>query len=309
MNEKPVIEPVAGPLDLGEGPHWDEKSQSLYLVDISAKQILNFNPHTKVLKRAQLDKKVGFVVPVKGKSDEFVTGLGTDLAIIKWNGENSAIEEVDLRWKTNEEQRNRINDGKCDPSGRLYAGTMCEEKVDNFWLQEKCNFYSIDKSGLKTKLSKVSLSNGLAWSLDSKKFYYIDSCIYNVRAFDYDITTGNIANGQVIFDLKENNLPGLPDGMTIDKDGNLWVAVYNGARVIKVDPRSGKLLFTVELPALQTTSVAFGGKNYDELYVTSANVPVPPEEEETKNKYTHNGYLFKVTGLGVKGLPPVDFAL
>lgn len=106
-----------------------------------------------------------------------------------------------------------------------------------------------------------------------------------------------VANREVIFILAKHSIPGVPDGQAIDTDGNLWVAVFGGGRVIKIDPRTPEtILDTIYFPAKQITSVAFGGSNLDELYVTSANIV-----SEDYERGTEGGILYRVTGIGVKG--------
>lgn len=303
------VKPIAGPYTIGEGPHWDEKSKSLFFVDIDGKLLCKYNPANETVTKCSIDEKVGFIIPVEGKADQFLLGYGGDFALATWDGKSEKPKDVKVHIKAEDNPENRINDGKADPTGRVYAGSMCEVKDGGNFKTEKATLYSLENGEAKVRLTKVGLSNGLAWSLDHKKFYYIDSLLGNVRAFNYSKETGDIANGQVVFDLKGSNVQGvLPDGMTIDSEGKLWVAVFGGGKVLRIDPDSKELLLTVDIPAHQTTSVAWGGDNYDELYITSANFPdfIPAEE---KNKYTHNGYLFKVTGLGVKGLPATNAKL
>ncbi|XP_018335136.1 regucalcin-like, partial [Agrilus planipennis] len=149
---------------------------------------------------------------------------------------------------------------------------------------------------LKQHIDGVHISNGLTWNPSLKKMYYIDSGTRTVDEFDYDQTNGTISNRKPIFTLEKHNIPGIPDGMTIDSDGNLWVAVFLGSRVIKIDPRKPEtLLETIKIPALLTTSVEFGGPNLDELYVTSGRftfqgkTPEPPVD----------GALYRVTNTGL----------
>ncbi|KAI5712715.1 hypothetical protein M8J75_010670 [Diaphorina citri] len=280
------VKPVAGPFVLGEGPHWDEETKSLYFVDINGQFLCKFNPATETVTKCALDRKVGFVLPVEGKKDQFLIGYGEDFAVVTWDGQSEKPQDVSIHVKGDPSPDNRINDGKADPTGRVYAGSMCEAKGANGeYLTGKATFYSVEKG---------------------EKFYYIDSLAENVRAFDYNKDTGDIGNEQVAFNVTANL--GSPDGMTIDSEGKLWVACFKGGKIIRVDPDTKQLLFTLPVPAHQTTSVAWGGDNYDELYITSANFPDYIPEEE-RDKYSHNGYLFKATGLGVKGLPPTNAKL
>lgn len=297
------VKPVFGPFTLGEAPHWDEGSKCLYFVDIDEKSICKYNPLHQNVTKCILDQKVGFVVPVQTKKDQFLIGYGGDFALVIWNGISEKPQNVSIYAKGDANPENRINDGKADPTGRIYAGSMCHVKINGAWQTEKAKFYSLENGEAKIHLDKVGLSNGLAWSLDHKKIYYIDSLLNNIRSFDYNKETGDIDNVSVVFDVKGNNVPGSPDGMTIDAEGKLWIALFGGGKVIRIDPETNQLLYSLDVPAHQTTSVAWGGENYDELFITSANfINIIPENE--KEKYTHNGFLFQVTGLGVKGLPP-----
>lgn len=117
---------------------------------------------------------------------------------------------------------------------------------------EKGSLYTLmEKQQVKKHLSKVSISNGLAWNVHLKKMYYIDSPLRTVDQYDYDIVKGKISNKKVIFDLNDHDIPGVPDGMTMDNEGNLWVAVFNGGRIIKINPNTSELLTTIYFPANQ----------------------------------------------------------
>uniref|UniRef100_A0A8D8TXX1 Regucalcin n=1 Tax=Cacopsylla melanoneura TaxID=428564 RepID=A0A8D8TXX1_9HEMI len=295
------VKPIAGPFNLGEGPHWDEGSQSLFFVDIDGCAICKYDSASRTTTKCAIDRKVGFIIPVKDKTEQFMIGYGGDFAVVTWDGKSEKPQDLKIYAKGDPSVDNRINDGKADPTGRVYAGSMCQVKVDGIWKKESSFLYNLEKGEAKVLLDKVGLSNGLAWSLDHKKLYYIDSLMGNVRELEYNKETGRIGNPKVVYSLTSDQ--GSPDGMTIDVEGKLWIASFGGGRVIRVDPDTKELLLTLDIPAHQTTSVAWGGLNYDELYVTSANFPdIIPDED--KPKYTHNGYLFKVTGLGVKGLAP-----
>ena len=150
-------------------------------------------------------------------------------------------------------------------------------------------------------LSGVTISNGLAWSVDHKTFYYIDTPTREVKAFDYDLATGQIANPRVAIYVPESL--GWPDGMTSDTDGNLWIAMWGGAQVTKWNPNTGKLLEQIPVPALHTSACVFGGKDMNELYVTSARKGM---SEADLKKYPLSGGLFKVI-TNVEGMPTFEF--
>ncbi|CAH0390011.1 unnamed protein product [Bemisia tabaci] len=308
MSSKVQVTPIGPQLSLGEGPHWDEKTKTLYYVDIVESAIHRYVPHKNEHSHCKLKgKTVSFVVPVEGKEDsEFVVGLERDVVHVVWDLKSNKPTATKVLCSAEEDRgRNRLNDGKVDPTGRLWAGTMLHlGEVDNYPFSS--HLYSFDKgSKPKRHLSEIAISNGLAWSPDHTKFYYIDSFKFKVQAYDYDKSSGTISNERTVFDFKANNVEGFPDGMTIDSEGKLWVAVYSGAKVIRVDPDTGKLLYTLPIPSWEVTSVVFGGPNLDELYVTSAN----QFKNNPKDKYPQPGQTFKVTNLGVKGTPSVSIKL
>ena len=270
---------------LGEGPAWDSKTQTLYWLDILEKRIY---ADTRIL--AQLDDLVCCIAPRKNGN----LLLGTRLGFADLNPDT--VQLTVLAALDSELPTNRLNDGKCDPAGRLLAGTMdMNEKDPNGAL------YSFDGKNSTRLLDKVTISNGLAWSVDYKTFYYIDTPTREVKAFDYDLATGQIANPRVAIHIPESL--GWPDGLTSDTDGNLWIALWGGAQVTKWNPSTGKLLEQIPVPALQTSSCVFGGKDMNELYITSARKSM---SETDLKKYPLSGGLFKVI-TNVVGMKTFEF--
>ncbi|KAK7508217.1 hypothetical protein BaRGS_00000456 [Batillaria attramentaria] len=282
---------------LGEGPHWDDATQSLLYVDIRSREVHRWNSLTGEDNKVRLKDTVGFVVP--RRAGGYVIGLGRRLSLLEWDTATATtIAEVD------QDRGTRFNDGKCDPRGRIWAGTSGYEKQDNVIDPDMGSLYSLDLDRSVTKhLSGISVSNGLTWSGDNRVMYYIDSPTRKISAFDYDPTKGTISNQRVVveFSPDSEDTYGFPDGMTIDLDDKLWVACWNAAAVYKFDPETGKTLQKVDIPAKQTTSVCWGGKNLDELYVTSARCGM--SDEYVRETQPLAGSVFKVTGLGAKGRP------
>ncbi|XP_076653047.1 uncharacterized protein LOC143359184 [Halictus rubicundus] len=305
-----TIEPLAGPYILGEGPHWDQISGTLYFVDIHAKKILRYDPSTSSVKSAYIENgTVGFAIPVDGAPDKLLAGVGTDLMVVTWDGQESLTKCAIQRLASadSDPAETRWNDAKADSSGRLWGGTMCREG-DGPFAPDKGSFYSIGADlVLKKQVTPVGISNGVAWSLNDDTLYYIDSLSYRVVAYNYNSRTGTISDKRTVFDLRENNINGLPDGMTIDTNGNLWIAVYGGSGILNVKPSTGELLRYVKIPNAECiTSVAFGGTDFETLYVTSSRVGL--NDDQLKNQ-SQAGYLFAVKGLGVRGLPANSFKL
>ncbi|KAK9869823.1 hypothetical protein WA026_003552 [Henosepilachna vigintioctopunctata] len=306
----PIIERVLQNTELGEGPHWDIATQSLYFVDIFSKTINRYVPSTKTHTKVHFDTYVTFIIPVEGEKNKFVVGLGRDIVIVVWDGTSDKVEEIkklaEVDNDSPETSENRLNDGKCDASGRLWAGTMGVERINGHVKPNMGSLYSLGNRNLKKHLDQIGISNGLAWTRDNKKLFYIDSPQLVIYQMDFDISKGELSNKKVHFSLKNNNIDGFPDGMTIDEEENLWVANFGGYKILKIDSKKPEtLLATIDLPAKQVTSVAWGGPNLDELYVTSAKFMVdgivldPPD----------HGTLYRITGLGSKGLPMYNFKL
>ncbi|XP_050302445.1 regucalcin-like [Anthonomus grandis grandis] len=304
----PKIERIAEipQLVLGEGPHWDPESQSLLFVDILEKTAYKFIPSTGYLSKVVFDKPISVIIPVRGKKDQYLVTLQRDIAIINWDGKSEKPSKIEVLAEVDVGTENRINDGKCDPRGRFFGGSMGPEPEVGHFTLEAGSFYSYAKGKLEKHAEKIGISNGLTWNPALKKMYYIDSLAYTIDSFDYDIETGKISNRTPFFSSKNVGIEGIFDGMTIDKDGNLWVAIFNGSKVIKVDPtKPDTLLQQIDIPAKQVTSVAWGGIDLDILYVISASMTIDGEVLSPPN----HGALYRVSGLGTKGLPMAPFEL
>jgi len=275
---------------LGEGPAWDSKTQTLYWLDILEKRIYAGN---RIL--AELGDLIGCLAP--RKNGNLILGLSEVEGRLRFADLNpDSVQLTVLASLGFELPTNRLNDGKCDPAGRFLAGTMDMNEKD-----PSGALYSFDGKQATCLLDGITLSNGLAWSVDHKTFYYIDTPTRVVKAFDYDITTGKIANPRVAIYVPESL--GWPDGMTSDTDGNLWIAIWGGAQVTKWNPNNGKLLEQIAVPALHTSSCVFGGRDMNELYVTSARKNM---SEANLKKYPLSGGLFKVV-TKITGMPTFEF--
>lgn len=181
--------------------------------------------------------------------------------------------------------KNRFNDGKPGPNGSFYAGTMGIEAE-----KEAGSLYRLDPDGpIEKIISNVTISNGLAWNSDENTMYYIDTPTKEIWAFDYNKSTGKISNKQVAVSIPW--WAGSPDGMTIDSDDHLWVAHWGGSAVHCWDPKTGRHLDTVSMPAEQITCCTFGGPNLDTLYISSAAIGL--SEDKLKHRPL-SGALFKV---------------
>ncbi|XP_017057446.1 regucalcin isoform X2 [Drosophila ficusphila] len=290
--------------DLGEGPHWDVDRQSLYYVDLESAGINRFDfKQNKVYKaKIQGEEFASFILPVENKPQEFAVGCGRRTVVVQWDGVSPTAKVVRTLFEVQPDQTdNRINDAKTDPNGRFYGGTMATS--GDIFTQWKGELYSWQAGGKPTLLrTKVGISNGLAWDVKAKKFYFIDTNNHEVVGYDYNQATGAVSNPKVIFDLRKIRPEGplFPDGMTVDTEGNIYVATFNGGTVFKVNPSTGKILLEIKIPTTQITSVAFGGPNLDILYVTTANKFDQPKPA---------GTTYQVTGLNAKGYPGVNLKI
>ena len=244
-----------------------------------------YDPVLKVDKQLKVGSRVGTIVPVQNG--------GALLAL------QSGIHKIDT--KTGKltfiinpliDSNIRFNDGKCDPSGRFWVGTMAlDSRIKGGVL------YRFDKDKtVHLMLDSVSISNGIVWTADKKTMYYNDTPTGTIQAFDYDDTSGNITNRRVA--VKIPNGIGAPDGMTIDVEGNLWVALWGGGIVGKFNPLTGELIQKIKVPAPNVSSCAFGGKNLDILFITTARQWM---NQEQLKKYPLSGGLFSVKP-GVRGV-------
>ncbi len=265
MTEQPadliILEPapVAAPLsELGEGPCWDAVSQSLYWVDIPAGRVHRLDAcgeHSCW----DVGLPVGAVVTRAGGGLVLAAGNGF-YALDPDTGQVTELAPALGRPGT------RMNDGKCDRAGRFYAGTMAADESAG-----QGSFYRLDIDRTVTELySGLGISNGVGWSPDDRLMYYIDSYDYRVDVLDYDPQTGQMGERRPFARLGSGDV--VPDGLAVDSDGGVWVAVW-GAGVIQRYDAAGRLIGVVRLPASYVTSCAFGGPALDQLYVTTAAGP------------------------------------
>jgi sugar lactone lactonase YvrE len=263
---------------LGEGPCWDDTNKCLYWVDIMGKKLHIHSPETNTNQEIDVGQYIG-TVAVREKGG-LIVALQNGFYFLDIESEAlTPISDPESHLP-----KNRFNDGKCDPAGRFWAGTM-ELHITG----PNASLYRLETNLQVDKvLDNVTISNGMAWSSDFKTMYYIDTPTQQVFAFDYDFKTGEIKNGKAVITIAKAD--GSPDGMTIDEEGMLWIAHWGGARVTRWNPNTGKILATIKIPVSKVTACVFGGENLDELFITTAR----SEDEPT------SGGLFKAK-VGVKG--------
>ncbi|KRT79344.1 hypothetical protein AMK59_6951, partial [Oryctes borbonicus] len=202
------VERVADCCVLGEGPHWDVETQSLYYVDIFDHSIHKYTPSTNTHTKATIGETgVSFIIPVEGAPNKYLLSYGRQVVTVTWDGISSKITEFHKITEVDTEEdslTNRLNDGKCDPTGRLWCGTMGSEPKRGHITLKKGSLYSIDPNAkVKQHIKPVHISNGLAWNSDGTKFYYIDSGTREIHQYDFDMVNGEISGKKVIFSLLE----------------------------------------------------------------------------------------------------------
>lgn len=278
---------------LGEGPVWDAANNCIYWVDILPGDIHRYSADTKNHETFNVGHMAGAMA--LRKTGGLIAALQNGFAFVDFD--KKTVKPI-----TDPEAHlpgNRFNDGKCDPAGRFWAGTMpLTEK------EPVGSLYMLDTDlSVSLKVPGVTISNGLAWNSDSTIMYYIDTPTKYIVAYDYDINIGIITNKRIAIDVRHEK--GYPDGMTIDTNGMLWVAYYGGWEVVQYNPHTDEVLQRIDFPVSNITCCTFGGPAMNDLYVTSARKELSADEIE---KQPDAGCLFIVKNIGATGLLPVAFA-
>jgi sugar lactone lactonase YvrE len=275
---------------LGEAPLWCMEEQVVYWVDIDGKTVLRFDPRTGDRQIFPQTYEYGCIV--KRSDGGFIAGTNAGLVFLDSElqiPEVFATPEIGF-------PRNRFNDGKCDSRGRFWVGsTDMDESEPNGSL------YRVTGAGdVAQMLPDVVVSNGLGWSPDDKTMYFTDSGPGVIYAFDYDIETGDIDNRRLF--ARVDPADGMPDGLAVDAEGFVWGAHWGGWRLTRYDP-DGRIDRVIGMPVPNVTSVAFGGENLDQMFVTTARLWL--SEDELKEAPLSGG-LFQVDA-GAVGLPEVSY--
>ena len=277
---------------LGESPLWIPERNSIVWVDIEAQSLYEHRLDTGHTNSTQFDRRIGLVVQSQ-KPNVLIMGMQGGIAQFDLSSNK-------LQWLTDLEKDkplHRCNDGSCDPTGRLWVGTMSIE------LQEGVgSLYMVDESlSIHKKLGGLTIPNGLIWAPDNAKMYHIDTAANCVTAFAYDKQSGDISFERVAIRIPPSM--GYPDGMAMDMEGMLWIAHYGGFGVYRWNPNTGALLDKIDVPVPNVTACTFGGNQLDTLYITTARQEL--DEEQLKD-YPESGHVFYVK-LGISGLPKYKY--
>jgi sugar lactone lactonase YvrE len=250
--------------ELGEGPFWHDGQ--IWWVDIERGTLFSADRTGNLMERIHFGKRVGSVVPAPdGKflvaREKEIERL--DLASKCWDA---------IAWPKDVLDDSRFNDGKCDPRGRFVVGTMSPDGC-----RKDSSLYSLHGDlSLHRLRGEISISNGLAWSSDGETLYFVDTPDRCIFAYDYDLETGAIARERVVLQFQESD--GYPDGMTIDREGRLWIGFWDGWAVRCYRPETGTCERIVKVPCARATSCCFGGESLSQLFITTARVGLKPDE-------------------------------
>lgn len=273
---------------LGESPLWNPADRLLYWVDIYNHRVHQFNPVTQEDRFFPVGDVVGPIAPAG--TDRLIIAQRDRVAFLHTQtGQITPILSVEA-----DKPDNRFNDGKCDPQGRFWFGSISQEPG-------QASLYRYDPDGsLHLMAIELTISNGLGWSPDGTTFYLTDSQPHKIYAYDFDAATGSIENRRTLIDLSDAAFE--PDGLTIDAEGYIWSAMWNGWCIIRFDPE-GKEVLRIALPIQRPTCCTFGGEQLTDLYITTASVGLSQQEIE---QGFDAGDLFCVQ-TDVTGMPSYSF--
>jgi D-xylono/L-arabinono-1,4-lactonase len=266
--------------EVGENPLWHRLEKRLYWCDIPTGRIFRYDPATRVHEQCYQGRIVGgFTIQTDGSLLLFMD-CGT-IALWREGDLAEIVPEIPI------ERASRFNDVIADPRGRVFCGTMSTE-------ESRGRLYRLDCDGsLHLLLENIECSNGMAFTLDQKGFYYTDSLAHKIYFFDYEIENGTLSNQRVFADFGEAD--GLPDGATVDSNGNLWSALWDGSAIVRFFS-DGQIGGRIALPTPKVASLTFGGKDFSDIYITTAGGNKKEENGELA------GALFRIK-TKMRGIP------
>jgi sugar lactone lactonase YvrE len=290
---KIAVESVVASQDvLGECTVWCDRDQVLWWVDIRGPSLKRFNPSNGEVRAISLREAIGSFGLTRSGST-MIAGMKSGLYTL--DPGSGALKLVTAPER--DIPGNRFNDGRCDRSGRFWAGTMSDGPRE-----PTGSLYRLDPDGSYEHMrSGIVIPNSIAWSPDDRVMYFADTYVNTIWAYDFDLATGAMRNERVFADF--SNQPGGPDGSCVDADGCLWNAEYGGSRVVRYTP-DGRIDRVIELPASNPTCCCFGGKDFEVLYISTARQRLTPEQLAREPLA---GGLFAARP-GVRGLPEARFA-
>jgi sugar lactone lactonase YvrE len=244
---------------VGESPLWHPQERRLYWVDIQGKKVHRFDPKNGRNETFDLPEIVTCLA-FRKKGGLLVTLRKTFAFFEPDSGKLEMLAEVET-----DKSDTRFNDGRVDPQGRFWAGTM----GDPAWDKPVGSLYRFDPDQTVTRMcTQVVCSNGTAWSPDGRTMYYTESFRYAIYAFDFDSVTGTLANRRIFAEV-DRKLGAFPDGLCVDAEGHVWSNQVGVGRVVRYDP-TGRIERQIQFPVPRAVGCTFGGDHLRTLYITSA---------------------------------------
>jgi sugar lactone lactonase YvrE len=280
------------PAQLGEGPCWHPARATLWWLDIVGRKLFEWDTRSPAARTVPISQMPGSISPTSDGG--LIAALHHGIYLVS---PEDGAPELFASAPGHDPQKFRFNDGKVDPQGRFWAGTLSLTG-----LQEESRLLRVSR-GREVVVARehVTISNGLAWTPDGGTLYYVDSPTRRVQAFDFDGEGGTLHHARTAFTLGDDD--GWPDGCCMDAEGCLWLAHWGAGKLTRWNPASGRRLLTVKLPVTNVTSCAFGGPKLDLLFITTAAPDTPGAVAEPEA-----GFLFTIAP-GVQGLPIPVFSL
>ncbi len=249
------------PMLLGECPLWHPAEAALYWIDIAAKEVHRYHPASASHRVWPLPSEPGCIA--RCEDGRLLVAMRSGLAFLDTN-DGTLTKLADAPYDSS---CVRFNDGRCDAAGRMWAGTLYDPRD-----RPGGSLFCVERGTIRDVGKAVTVSNGVAFSIDNRTLYHTDTTAHQITAYEFDLISGHIGQGRPFKQFssdKSNNYGGRPDGAAVDSEDTYWCAMYEGARILRLAP-SGEVLLEIPLPVKCPTMVAFGGPELKTLYVTSA---------------------------------------
>jgi len=267
---------------LGECPLWHPEENALYWIDITGMAVRRFDPVCGDHQHWAVPSEPGCIAWCPGS--RMLVAMRSGIVIL----DTKTGELVPLIDAPYDPSQNRFNDGRCDASGRLWVGTLSDDRS-----KQSGDLFCLERGAIRKIGKPVTVSNGLAFSPDNHTLYHADTTPHIIRAYDFDLTTGTLGDARIFKQFstdRSGSYGGRPDGAAVDSEGAYWCAMYEGGKVLRLSP-SGEVLREIALPVRCPTMIAFGGPDLRTLYITTVRHKRP--EDELK-RHPHSGCVLSL---------------
>jgi sugar lactone lactonase YvrE len=257
------------PMQVGECPLWHPDEAALYWIDINGCMVHRLDPESGAHQYWPMPSEPGCIA--RNATGGLIVALRSGLILL--DTQSGLI--TPLANPPYDAAKSRFNDGRCDAAGRLWVGTLYEPRD-----QPLGALYCVERGQIRDSGNRVTVSNGVAFSVDNRTLYHADTTAHKITAYDFDVATGQIGSSRVLKQFstdKSHHYGGRPDGAAVDSENAYWCAMYEGGRIVRLSP-SGEVLDEIALPLRCPTMIAFGGRDLRTLYITSARHNRPAEE-------------------------------